>query len=127
MKRYDYMIQKGFSVKLSRNESKEIIDWINSQSNLSISIKYLIEKEIYMQGKIIDAATYIPVKRTDEFFENMQKNTVLINSNNKKEETNINNDSFDNEPSNKNTISNNNNDFGDELSDESIELYKNLS
>lgn len=119
------MIQKGFSVKLSRNESKEIIDWINSQSNLSISIKYLIEKEIYMQGKIIDAATYIPVKRTDEFFENMQKNTVLINSNNKKEETNI--DNHSNEPSNKNTISNNNNDFGDELSDESIELYKNLS
>lgn len=53
----------NISLKTKKNESSIIVDWINCQSNLMDSIRYLIEKET-MQNGVRNLQNHIPAERT---------------------------------------------------------------
>lgn len=52
----------NISLKTKKNEAPAIIDWINSQTNLMDSIRYLIENEIRENG-VRNLQNYIPAER----------------------------------------------------------------
>lgn len=52
----------NISLKTKKNESAAIMEWINSQSNLMDSIRYLIENEISAKG-IRNLQNFIPAER----------------------------------------------------------------
>jgi hypothetical protein len=53
---------ENISLKTKKNEAPVIIDWINSQTNLMDSIRYLIENEVRVNG-IRNLQNYIPSER----------------------------------------------------------------
>ncbi|GAA3410476.1 hypothetical protein ACFFNY_21630 [Paenibacillus hodogayensis] len=53
---------ENISLKTKKNESAVIMDWINSQSNLMDSIRYLIENELRANG-LRNLQHYIPSDR----------------------------------------------------------------
>ena len=55
----------GFRIKNVEEEADSFLMWLNTQSNLSDAIRYLIEREIIENG-IKDLAEYIPGKRNIE-------------------------------------------------------------
>ncbi|MED4583537.1 hypothetical protein [Brevibacillus choshinensis] len=52
----------NISIKTKKNESPLIVDWINCQTNLMDSIRYLIENEVAANG-IRNLQNYIPAER----------------------------------------------------------------
>lgn len=52
----------NISIKTKKNESPLIVDWINCQTNLMDSIRYLIEKEVVANG-IRNLQNHIPAER----------------------------------------------------------------
>lgn len=52
----------NISLKTKKNESPLIVDWINNQSNLMDSIRYLIENEVTANG-IRNLQNHIPAQR----------------------------------------------------------------
>ena len=52
--------------RLKRNENQQVLDWINAQSNISDSLRFLIELEILRNG-IKDFQEVIPPKRSEKF------------------------------------------------------------
>ncbi len=57
---------KNFSVNTKKDESSDIIDWLNSQSNLSDSIRFLIEQDIKLYG-VRNLQQIIPADRGYSF------------------------------------------------------------
>ncbi|TMV48057.1 hypothetical protein FE783_19050 [Paenibacillus mesophilus] len=53
---------ENISLKTKKNESDAVMDWINSQSNLMDSIRYLIENEIRLNG-VRNLQHFIPSDR----------------------------------------------------------------
>jgi predicted nucleotide-binding protein (sugar kinase/HSP70/actin superfamily) len=58
------MKEKRFSVRITDNY---LIQFVNMQSNLNDTIKYLIEKEIAENG-MRNLQNFIPSKRSEKFF-----------------------------------------------------------
>ncbi|KQL46862.1 hypothetical protein AN963_18395 [Brevibacillus choshinensis] len=52
----------NISIKTKKNESPLIVDWINCQTNLMDSIRYLIENEVAANG-IRNLQNHIPAER----------------------------------------------------------------
>lgn len=52
----------NISMKTKKNESPLVLDWINSQTNLMDSIRYLIENEVAANG-VRNLQKYIPAER----------------------------------------------------------------
>lgn len=52
----------NISMKTRKNESPLVLDWINSQTNLMDSIRYLIEKEVSANG-VRNLQQHIPAER----------------------------------------------------------------
>lgn len=59
-----------FSGRFRQDCSKEILEFVKTQSNFSNAISYLIEKEIHENG-LRDLAEVIPPIRSREYFENL--------------------------------------------------------
>ena len=57
---------KNFSVNTKKDESPDVIDWLNSQSNLSDSIRFLIEQDIKLYG-VRNLQQIIPADRGYSF------------------------------------------------------------
>ncbi|MED1795434.1 hypothetical protein [Brevibacillus nitrificans] len=55
----------NISIKTKKNESPLIVEWINSQTNLMDSIRYLIENEVVANG-IRNLQNHIPAERQNE-------------------------------------------------------------
>ncbi|GIP35757.1 hypothetical protein [Paenibacillus sp. J2TS4] len=53
---------ENISLKTKKSESPAIMDWINSQTNLMDSIRYLIENEVRENG-VRNLQNYIPAER----------------------------------------------------------------
>ncbi|MBR2568430.1 MAG: hypothetical protein IKE34_04510 [Paenibacillus sp.] len=53
---------ENISLKTKKNEDPAIMDWINSQSNLMDSLRYLIEREICQFG-VRNLQTVVPTER----------------------------------------------------------------
>lgn len=53
---------ENISLKTKKNESEAVMEWINGQSNLMDSIRYLIENEIRQNG-LRNLQHYIPSDR----------------------------------------------------------------
>ncbi|QJC53947.1 hypothetical protein HGI30_22075 [Paenibacillus albicereus] len=53
---------ENISLKTKKNESPEVMDWINGQSNLMDSIRYLVENEIRANG-VRNLQLFIPAER----------------------------------------------------------------
>lgn len=53
----------NISLKTKKSEDPAIMDWINSQSNLMDSIRYLIENEVRQHG-VRNLQSFIPADRT---------------------------------------------------------------
>ncbi|WP_245850876.1 hypothetical protein [Paenibacillus herberti] len=53
---------ENISLKTKKNESPEVMDWINGQSNLMDSIRYLVENEIREHG-VRNLQLFIPAER----------------------------------------------------------------
>lgn len=58
---------KAYTFKPRKEEDNRIIEFIETQSNLNDTIRYLIEKEVYTNG-IRDIVKYIPAMRDEEYF-----------------------------------------------------------
>ncbi|WCK54492.1 hypothetical protein PP175_25005 [Aneurinibacillus sp. Ricciae_BoGa-3] len=56
----------NISLKTKKNESPIIIEWINCQTNLMDSIRYLIENEVTVNG-IRNLQNHIPAERAIAF------------------------------------------------------------
>ncbi|AJY74652.1 hypothetical protein [Paenibacillus beijingensis] len=54
---------ENISLKTKKNEAPEVMDWINSQSNLMDSIRYLIENEVRQFG-VRNLQQLIPADRS---------------------------------------------------------------
>jgi hypothetical protein len=54
---------ENISLKTKKNEDPAIMEWINGQSNLMDSIRYLIENEIHQNG-IRNLQQFIPAQRS---------------------------------------------------------------
>lgn len=52
----------NISLKTKKNESPAVMDWLNCQTNLMDSIRYLIENEIRTNG-VRNLQLYIPAER----------------------------------------------------------------
>ncbi|MDN4524662.1 hypothetical protein [Fictibacillus fluitans] len=52
----------NISLKTKKNEAPAIIDWINSQTNLMDSIRYLVENEINANG-VRNLQQHVPADR----------------------------------------------------------------
>lgn len=52
----------NISLKTKKNEAPAIIDWINSQTNLMDSIRYLVENEIKANG-VRNLQQHVPADR----------------------------------------------------------------
>ena len=57
---------KNFSVNTKKDENSTVIDWLNSQSNLSDSIRFLIEQDIKLYG-VRNLQQIIPADRGYNF------------------------------------------------------------
>lgn len=57
---------KNFSVNTKKDETPSVIEWLNSQSNLSDSIRYLIEQDIKLYG-VRNLQQIIPADRGYNF------------------------------------------------------------
>lgn len=57
---------KNFSVNTKKDETQSVIEWLNSQSNLSDSIRYLIEQDIRLYG-VRNLQQIIPADRGYNF------------------------------------------------------------
>ncbi|WP_245599863.1 hypothetical protein [Paenibacillus harenae] len=53
---------ENISLKTKKSEDPLVMQWLNAQSNLMDSLRYLIEKEIYQNG-VRNLQAYIPVER----------------------------------------------------------------
>ena len=53
---------KNFTVATKKDESETVLNWLNAQSNLSDSIRYLIENDIIQNG-VRNLQEYIPAIR----------------------------------------------------------------
>ncbi|WP_325176696.1 hypothetical protein [Paenibacillus alkalitolerans] len=53
---------ENISLKTKKNESAAVMEWLNSQTNLMDSIRYLIENEIRMNG-VRNLQLTIPAER----------------------------------------------------------------
>lgn len=53
---------ENISLKTKKNEDPAVMDWINSQSNLMDSLRYLIEREIQQFG-VRNLQTVVPTER----------------------------------------------------------------
>ena len=49
---------ENISLKTKKNESPDVMDWINGQSNLMDSIRYLVENEIRAEWRAESAAVH---------------------------------------------------------------------
>ncbi|GAA4713554.1 hypothetical protein [Brevibacillus fulvus] len=58
---------KGVSFKTRVDEHPAVMEWINIQSNLADSFRYLIEQEIIRRGGVVDLQLIIPAKRNFDF------------------------------------------------------------
>jgi hypothetical protein len=56
----------NISLKTKKNESPIIIEWINCQTNLMDSIRYLIENEVTVNG-IRNLQNHVPAERAISF------------------------------------------------------------
>lgn len=54
---------ENISLKTKKNESDEVMAWINSQSNLMDSIRYLIENEVRLHG-VRNLQHFVPPDRS---------------------------------------------------------------
>jgi hypothetical protein len=54
---------ENISLKTKKNESEEVMAWINSQSNLMDSIRYLIENEVRQHG-VRNLQQFVPADRS---------------------------------------------------------------
>lgn len=52
----------NISLKTKKSEDPAVMDWINAQSNLMDSLRYLIEREIAQHG-VRNLQAYIPAER----------------------------------------------------------------
>jgi hypothetical protein len=57
---------KRFSIRL---KDESLIEFVNKQSNLNDTIKYLIEKEIFQNGSR-NLQNFIPAIRDEKYFKN---------------------------------------------------------
>jgi hypothetical protein len=57
-------------IRFKNDVNPKVLDWMEKQGNATEAIVYLIEKEIFENG-IRDMELYIPIKRADEYFENL--------------------------------------------------------
>lgn len=76
---------KNFSVNTKKDENPTVIDWLNSQSNLSDSIRFLIQQDIMLYG-IRNLQQMIPADRGYNFHVDkavLIENTVPIQINEK--------------------------------------------
>lgn len=53
---------ENISLKTKKNEDPSIMNWINAQTNLMDSLRYLIEKEVFQNG-VRNLQTFIPAER----------------------------------------------------------------
>jgi hypothetical protein len=53
----------NISLKTKKNESPAVMEWINAQTNLMDSIRYLIENEIRLNG-VRNLQHFIPAERS---------------------------------------------------------------
>ena len=70
---------KTICFKTKVNESKEVLDFMETQSNLNDTIRYLMEKEIAENG-IRDIINFIPARRTIESLKSFIKSEANTNS-----------------------------------------------
>lgn len=61
-KKKEILPGKNFTVATKKDESEAVLDWLNMQSNLSDSIRYLIESDIARNG-IRNLQEHIPAIR----------------------------------------------------------------
>ncbi|CAG7644481.1 hypothetical protein PAESOLCIP111_04716 [Paenibacillus solanacearum] len=54
---------ENISLKTKKSESPAVMEWINSQTNLMDSIRYLIENEVRAHG-VRNLQRYVPADRT---------------------------------------------------------------
>ncbi|CAG7653306.1 hypothetical protein ACFQI7_30635 [Paenibacillus allorhizosphaerae] len=54
---------ENISLKTKKSESPAVMEWINSQTNLMDSIRYLIENEVRANG-VRNLQRYVPADRT---------------------------------------------------------------
>ena len=54
---------ENISLKTKKSESPAVMEWINSQTNLMDSIRYLIENEVRTHG-VRNLQRYVPADRT---------------------------------------------------------------
>lgn len=52
----------NISLKTKKNEDPAIMQWLNSQTNLMDSLRYLIEKEVHQNG-VRNLQAFIPMER----------------------------------------------------------------
>lgn len=70
-------IQGSFSVKFKETTDKRVLKFVASQSNLTDTILYLIQKEISQNG-IRDLQTIIPpIRDIDNFFEETTQGKII--------------------------------------------------
>lgn len=60
-------IKRAFPVKFKKDESKEVLEFANIQSNFCDTIRYLIEKEIAENG-VRNLQKFIPPVRDENYF-----------------------------------------------------------
>ncbi|MBD2870271.1 hypothetical protein [Paenibacillus arenilitoris] len=54
---------ENISLKTKKSEDPLVMQWLNAQSNLMDSLRYLIEKEIYQNG-VRNLQAYVPAERS---------------------------------------------------------------
>lgn len=68
---------KNFSVNTKKDENPDVMEWINLQSNLSDSIRFLIEQDIRLFG-ILNLQQIIPANREPDYI--IHRKAININS-----------------------------------------------
>lgn len=67
-RRAEVRLGTAIPLRIRNNENPNIINWYNAQDNISDSIRFLIEKEVALNG-IANLQERIPPSRTEEYWE----------------------------------------------------------
>ncbi len=70
---------KNFTVATKKDENESVINWLNMQSNLSDSIRYLIENDIARNG-VRNLQEHIPAIRKPVFTANAASERAVENN-----------------------------------------------
>ncbi|MGF7534927.1 hypothetical protein AAGG74_14750 [Bacillus mexicanus] len=78
---YNQNKQKGpgdnVILRFKKDEKSTVIDWVNGQSQISESLRFLIEADVQRNGGIVDYGKIIPPHRDKEFLVNFLKQELL--------------------------------------------------